>query len=225
MGIVTLAGYRSDLDGALQRTVSDALKDKWVNQAIREFAYAFKFHELEAEDTIQLGLGGNTTNLPTDFRALADSGHQTQVDARPSEISPLKVETHTRYRRLIGDITDSTTWGKPLWLHRFGNEILFRPASDLANGYNLTFGYWKKITPLAAAGDVSQFDEDWDDIILLGALYRGHRYFGEYDRFQNIKADFVGSIRSRITEMELEDFPEGGVSPVGPEDTAESIQG
>ncbi len=54
MGVLTLQNYRDDLGGsatqigALQRTgISTNLLDRWVNQALREVGYAFKFHELE----------------------------------------------------------------------------------------------------------------------------------------------------------------------------------
>lgn len=222
MGVMTLADFRADLQTALQRTVSNTLLDKWVNNAIREFAYAFKFRELEDTYLAILPAGNGTFTFAGTFRAIHEDGG-VRITAPADKIAQISPETRARYLQLIGDTTDSATWGTPLFYHKYGFSVFVRPVVDAT--YNLTTHIWKKITPLVAGSDVSQFDEDWDDVIFNGALYRGFKSFGEFDRWQNVKAEFVGLVRSRTTEMELEKFPTGGVSPLGPNDTESSIPG
>jgi hypothetical protein len=43
-------------------------------------------------------------------------------------------------------------------------------------------------------------------------LYRAYRDYGEFDRYKNVRNDFIGLIRSRVAEEDLEEFPEGGIS-------------
>lgn len=227
MGLMTLQNYRDALGagaaaGELQRTsIGNTLVDKWVNQAMREFGYAFRFHDLEATfnfntvigtETYQIG-AGQAVNI-SDFRYIdALRGINPDTGSRYN----LFPETRTKDKRLSGDPTDSTTWGLPQWYNKFGLKIYLRPIPSAIMVLGLDYG--KSITPLLAGTDVSPFHEDWDEVIEMGALYRGFRHFGEFDRYQNVRNDFLGLVRSRSTEFDLEEFPEGGISPLGPNDT------
>lgn len=224
MGTQTLQQYRDDLGattpGMLQRSnIGVTLIDKWVNQALREFGYAFKFHELEASIAFNTLLGVPSYDLVTliqvtDFRYV-DELWITDPDT--GVITRVRPETRTKYRKNLGVPTDTGTYGLPRWYHRHAGEIFLRPTPDKV--YNVSMDYYKTIEPLDSDGSVSPFHEDWDEAILVGALYRGFRHFGEFDRYQNVRNDFLALVRSRQSEYELEEFPEGGISPLGPHDT------
>lgn len=225
MGVQTLQGYRDFLGattpGALQRSnIGTPLIDKWVNQALREFGYAFRFHELEGSGTFGTVLGGQSYPIPgtgvTDFRAVEE---MWLTDPDSGAISRVKAETRTTYRKKLGVPTDEATFGLPVRYHRFGNSFFLRPTPDKV--YQVSFDYWKILVPFVVPDDVSPFSEDWDEVIEVGALYRGFRHFGEFDRYQNVRNDFLGLVRSRQSEYELEEFPDGGISPIGPNDTAD----
>ena len=123
---------------------------------------------------------------------------------------------------MVGNPDDSTQQGMPQWYHRFGDSIIIRPTPNTV--MLIAVDYAKTVTPLVAVTDVSPLLEDWDEVIFVGALYRGFRHFGEFDRYQNVRNDFLGLVRSRSTEFELEEFPEGGISPLGPNDTETSVE-
>lgn len=224
MGVLLLSDYRTDLDAGLQQAVGNTLKDRWVNQALREFGYAFKFHELEnlstfvtVADTGQYILSGAPANI-VDLRAI----EELKIVSPGTSIGRIFPETRTRYLKLIGDRTDNTTHGVPKFYHKFGPNVFFRPVPN-ATLYTIEVDYYKNLTSFVNPGDTSPLHEDWDEAIYLGALYRGFRYFGEFDRYQNIRNDFLGMVRSRSTEYELEEFPEGGINPTGPNDTEDSL--
>lgn len=226
MGIQTLQNYRDRLGattlGALQRSnIGVDLVDEWVNHSLKEFGYAFKFHELEGETSFNTVVGtksyaigaGQPINV-SDFRYTEEMWGASPQGEATYRIRP---ETRTRYRSKIGVESDSTTYGTPFWYHRFANKVFLRPTPDAVIA--ISFDYYRTIPPFINDTDVSPFHEDWDEIIFVGAMYRGFRHFGEFDRYQNVRNDFLGLVRSRQTEYDLEEFPEGGISPIGPDDT------
>lgn len=219
MGTMTLTDFQQDVLGGVQRpSFSDLAKvNKWINNAIKEFAYAFKFRELEAVANFnsipnQIGFTIGTDIGTTRFRAIHEDGLRITGPASGATLGRMIPETRPSYLKLIGDTADTTQYAQPRYYHKFNNKVYTRPIPDSVI-YTIDFHYWQRIVPLAGANDVSQFDEDWDEAILVGAMYRAFRYFGEFDRYQNVRADFLGIVRSRQMEYDLEEFPEGAISP------------
>jgi hypothetical protein len=208
------------LDGGLQRSsISETLKDEWINQALKEFAYAFKFHELEKELEFstaigirEYAIGAGLAIDVADFRYVEE---MTGIRPEGGDTYLIRRETRSRYRKKVGIVAESA--GTPEWYHRYGNKIILRPTPD--DVIPITMDYCSTVDAFEDSVDVSPLNEDWDECIFVGALYRGFRYFGEFDRYQNVRNDFLGLVRSRATEYDLEEFPEGGISPLGPNDT------
>lgn len=232
MGSLTLLDYQNDLggtggeSGSLQRTsISAPLMTRWINQSMREVGYAFKFHESEGVKQWSTVDGqGSYTIGPAGNIILADFWYiiELRKSAPEDRLGWMLPETRSQYRRKIGNTADSTQRGNPKYYHKYGSSIYLRPIPD-STIVTVDMDYAKNLTPLAAAGDVTPFQEDWDEIVYVGAMYRGFRHFGEYDRYINVRNDFLGLVRSRKTEYELEEFPEGGISPIGPNDTEDTL--
>lgn len=213
MGVLTLADFRAQLQDDLGRPSLDSTRmDRWINAAYREIAYAMKFRELEAEGSFVTVDGTASYSLVTaapSFRMLHEEG--LRKTAPTEQIGKLKKETRASYFRKIGDTSDSTTRGDPRWYHRFGVEIFLRPIPD-STVVTVVFDYWKKITALSAVGHTTELSDDWDDAVYTGALYRGFRAQGERDKYLNTRADFLGAVRSRALDEDIEEFPEGGLN-------------
>lgn len=212
MGTQKLSEFQSDIRSALGRPTADVTQiNRWVFNSMVEFGYAFKFPELIATAYIDTVDGQDVYTLPTNFRAFTDNGLWVgSPEDRTGGI--LEVETRTNYLRYFRFPTTSSR-GRVTNYHRFGNNIVLRPVPD-TTVTRVYFDYWKRITPLADANDVSPFNDDWDDVIFRGALYRGHLNFGEHDRVINVFNLFLGLIRSRVMAEDLEEFPEGGISAI-----------
>lgn len=207
MGLMTLAEYRDDLAIALGRELSPAKLDKWIHQSMYEFGYALKFHCLEATASFNTIEGQEAYTPTADFRVMNE--HGMEVIAPANCLGRLISETRVSWR-LHRSTEGSTTHScPPEYYHVYSNQFILRPVPGA--DYLIEYDYWKKVPKLNAPDDVSVFSEDWDDIIFTGALYRGYRSYGEFDRYKNVRNDFLALIRSRINEEDLEEFPEGGL--------------
>lgn len=220
MGDMTLNEIRQDLVDGLQRgpsqdNVGQVRLTRWINNSIYEFGYAFKFRQLEAFATQGLLANTGVVAFPTNFRMMNENGIEIiGVAGFEGKILP---ETRDQYIKKNRTTVDTIVPGRPKHFHIYGPLFLVRPVADV--DYTLGVHYWLNIDPLVNDDDLSIFPKDWDDIILTGALYRGFRHFNEFDRYQNVRNDFLGLVRSRKFEEDLEPFPEGGVSGVSYRDT------
>lgn len=222
MGQKTLANFRDEIVAAAQRgtaaQVGVTLVNDWIHRAMYEFGYVFKFHELEGYAEQVLLANTRDVVFPTDYRVMNENGIEV-LGVEKFEGALIK-ETRAQFIRKNRITGASVITGRPKYYHIYGTQFIVRPKPDV--DYTLGVHYWKKLTTLAD-GDVSIFDDDWDDIIMLGGLYRCFRHFNEFDRYQNVRNDFLGMIRSRKLDEDLEEFPEGGVSGVSYKDREQDL--
>lgn len=215
MGDMTLLDFRNELSSSLARgTVDTARLDLWINLALLEFGHAIKFKELEKTTSAATAAGVNVVALPADFRMWHEEG--VWITAPSEYVGQIKRESRKQYLKYTSyDVVNRGIIGH---YHIYGKNLYFRPFPD-TTAVTWLAHYWAKVTRFVGVNDVSQFDADWDDCILTGALYRGYRAYGEFDRYQNVRNDFLGMVRSRMDQWDLEEFPEGGISALGPNDT------
>lgn len=219
MGRMTLSEFRTEVADGLQRGTPEAIGitrvDRWLYNSMIEFAYPLKFRELEGTSEVTLLEDEFTLDFPTDFRVLHHEGLQiVGADRYEGSLTP---ETRAQYIRLVRTGESTLRPGRPYFYHIYDSQFYVRPVAD--DDYDFVIHYWKRLTMLVNEDSPSIFGDDWDDPILLGALYRGFRHFNEFDRYQNVKNDFIAAVRSRAMPEDLEEFPEGGIHPVTWRDT------
>lgn len=213
MGFMTLEDFRQDVASAMQRTVKqlDTKRiDRWVNLTMIEFGYAFKFRELEGLNTIATVIGTASYSPFNDWRMWHELGIRLSDNSTGENLGRMIPETREVYLQHINTV-DSESFGQPSKYHQYNANLYIRPVPD--DIYVLNCHYWKKITPLAAPTDLSPFKDDWDEIILTGAIAKACRAVGELDRMTAFKNEFLGLVRSRVVEEDIEQFPEGGIDP------------
>ena len=212
MGTMTLLDLRNDLKDASGRATIDPNRlDRMINNAMFEFAYAFQFPELEAFTTINLVQATDNYAMPADFRSMNEAGVRiTSPQERFGGI--LAAESRTEYLRR-GRYPITSNQNAVGAYHMYGNKIYVRPVPD---GTVTVIGldYWKRVPKLANATDITIFEDDWDDVLFRGALYRIHMVYGEHDRMINIFNMYLGLLRSRLMDSDLQEFPEGGISAI-----------
>lgn len=223
MGLITLLDLRAEVANDLQRSGLENSNptriDRWINNALREVAYAFKFREFEAVVSFNTVDGKSAYIIGTDivaapFRALHELG---LFKKSPTErVGKLIPEDRNTWLKKV-NLLDSTARGDPRYYHKYGNIVYVRPVAD-STVVAIDFHFWKSVAALSAPTSTSPLHEDWDEVLQLGALYRGHRALGEHDRYVNVRNDFLGMVRSRVMEQGLEEFPEGGISLAQSED-------
>ena len=231
MGTMTLADLQIEIAGPLGKTAllnagaDSSLSRRWCNFAMQEFGYALKFRELIGTDNTLVSVAGTETiDLPTDFRYIHDDG--ILVTSPESRIGKLIPETRNNFLLHRGYIQASAR-GQPSHYHVYptaskpSGALFLRPVPD-STVITLLVHYWKKITAFSTSGTTSPFPDDWDDVILAGAIYRGFRYYGEFDRYQNVRNDYLALLKSRVNDSQMEEFPIGGLSYT--QDESENVQ-
>lgn len=221
MGTYRLQDYQDEIRSMTGRPTLDGTKiARWVNAAQMEFGYAFKFKELEGTIAVPTVAGVVTYTMDTSVRMLRESGTWIRDAVTGNRLAKLRKETRENWeRRASGPTSDITLRGQPGYYHRYGRNIILRAAPDKV--YTLTYDCWLKVTKFVLTTDVSMFDEDWDDIILTGGAYRAFRAQGEHDRYINLRNDFLGMVRSRTLDEDIEEFPEGGLNIITSADQIE----
>lgn len=212
MGISTLENFRDDVASAMQRSVQQCTSqriDGWVNRALQEFGYALKFRELEGIQALPTVVGTASYAPAADWRMWHELGIQ-MFNAAGDNLGKILPETREIYLQHI-DTLDVSQRTQPGWYHQYGALLFLRPIPDAI--YSLQAHYWKKLTPLAAKGDVSPFRDEWDEAVMLGALYRGFRHFGEFEKWQITRNEYLAYVRSRASEEDIEEFPVGSIDP------------
>lgn len=226
MGRMTLKQFRDYTASGIQRTSPEliglSLVDTWIFNTMVEFGYAFKFRELEGYEEQVLLAGVDALVFPEDFRMLHELGIEL-IGVERFEGKLLR-ESRDEYIKANRTIAGTFTPGRPKRYSIFGPLFKVRPVGDV--DYTAGVHYWRRLIMMDDEIDPAPFQDDWDDIILVGAQSRGFRHFNEFDRYQNMRNDFLGMVRSRAFEEDLEEFPEGGIMPVTWKDTEdESLYG
>ena len=226
MGALKLSEFHDEISSGLQRTnLTNDQMTRWVNMTLREIIYAFKFREFETSVTFagiqgdyDYTIGSGLNINITDFRAIHEEG--IWVELPDTERKELLIETRERWLEIV--TLEAAAEGIPTHYHKFGSEIFLRPVPD-AVARTFRLHYWKSLVKLSGDNDVTPIFEDWDEAVLLGSLARGYRYYGEEQRMVNRRNEMLGYIRSRALEIDLEPFPEGGISLPGITDTEASL--
>jgi hypothetical protein len=212
MGTMTLLQMRTEVAASTQRSVAFLTAtrlNQWINWTLFDFGYAFKFRELEGLDPAMATVVGQTAyTMPADWRMWHELG--MRLYNATTNFGKLLPEAREQYLMKVNSV-DVSSRGQPLHYHQFAAQFFLRPLPDAI--YSVERHYWKKIVPLAADADLSPFKDEWDEIIVIGATARALRSLGEYDRYVDIKNDYLGQIRSRVLEEDIEQFPEGSIMP------------
>lgn len=212
MGQLTMTRMIAQLTQASGNRVLDPTTViEWINSAQNEFAYAFQFPELQRVASIPTVAGTVNYTMPADFRAMGEDGVRI-ITPQNRFGGILTKETRTNYLR-SDRFPQTSSQGIARAYHMYQKKMWLRPAPD-ATVTSIEFDYWAKPTPFASGTDISVFDDDWDDVIIRGAMYRMHLAYGEHDRMINVYNLFLGLIRSRVMAYDLEEFPEGGISMI-----------
>ena len=209
MGILTLAEFQEEVKEETGRDPGTPRLNRLINAGYREVAYAFQFRELEATHPFSTAAGTYTeplSNFPN-FRMLHEVGIWI---VGPDDNSPKELIPESRRRYIENqELHQTDAQGVPGWYHIYGGNLYLRPIPD--DAYDLEAHYWRRVTDLSNPTDVTFLSDDWDEAVKTASIYRMFRAYGEFDRYQNVRKDFLGIVRSRMLEIDVEPFPEGGI--------------
>ena len=109
---------------------------------------------------------------------------------------------------------DTSSEGQPtLWV-RSGNYIYLYPTPD--DAYEMYVYYRKMITILSDTLATTDIGEEWDELILEFAAYKGHMWLKEYDDAEKCKAEFIDMATNLLGIYDSEELAHRGKLTINP---------
>ena len=195
MGVATLLTIRNEVVlGLGSRTeIPDSDYNRYINQAYHHVSRpsVMPHYEIRQSQTIVLVTAQQAYALPTDWRGTRSVFNQTQE----YRLDPEDVEDQDSRR--------VTNTSRPSQYVIEGVNLVLSQAPDAgANGDVLVHRYWQRPPLLTADGDTTVLNEDWDEVIQQGAIYRGWRRLNQHERMVEAREDYARLIR----EVQDEEF-------------------
>jgi hypothetical protein len=174
-------GNRTDVDDRISFA---------VNAAYRNIATSFRHYELEAIVQGNLVIGSRRYLLPSDLRVILDLRDET---------NGIKLEKFD-YRAF--DQMKTFPSGNPTRYARFGSYFEIDATPTAAN--LITLRYAKRIESVSGSQKFLTPSE-WDEAVVLGAIYRVLNRIGEYDKAEKAKADYLEFVNSLTEPHAIDD--------------------
>lgn len=180
----------------LQNPTDNRLTDSNISQLVND-SYRhvcrpkiYEHKDLMSEQDITL-TSVQSYNLNSDVQAIR---HVTDTD-RGFNLKPRQLEW------IDGRIL--TSGAVSAWA-RDGGEIIFdRTPSSAYQGNTIRVRYWAKPDAISST-ETTVIDDDWDEIIEQGAVWRGWNRLGDRDRAREAADIFVAMIREIAPQAVLE---------------------
>lgn len=175
----------------LDRDDLDVVVSNAIHHAYQDISTVFRHYELEELAITNLVIGYRRYTLPADLRSI--------ITVR-DETSGHRLEREDY--RVFDDM--GTFQSGPLSRYaRYGNHIEFDALADASN--QILIRYNKKVSRMDADDDVSMLAPEWDEAIILGAIYRVLQRIKEYEQAEMVKQRYVELVTSRTDPRDIED--------------------
>ena len=172
---------RDDLDVVIQNA---------IQHAHQEIGTVFRHFELEELAITNLIVGYRRYTLPADLRTIITVRDETAGRRIQKE----------DYR--IFDDMGIFTSGPLTRYARYGNYIEFDHYADSTN--QITIRYNKKVSTFSGS-ETSYLAPEWDEAIVLGAIYRVLQRIKEYEQSEIVKQRYIELVQSRTDPRDIED--------------------
>lgn len=192
MGDLTYAEIEAEVkQEVLNRDDIDTIISNAIHHAYQDISTVFKHYELEELAITNLVLGFRRYTLPADLRTI------------------ISVRDETAGRRIdkedfrIFDNMGIFQTGPMTRYARYGMHIEFDALADSTN--QILVRYIKKVSRMDADDDVSMLAPEWDEAIILGAIYRVLQRIKEYEQAEIVKQRYIELVVSRTDPKDIED--------------------
>lgn len=176
-----------------------------LNQSFYELLSKFPFREKEATTNWPTVAGIRTYDIPTNFEALT---LLAIVDPVTLKHSPIDKWTDRKYE--IEYSGNESLRSVPEAYYRENQKIVLHPTPDAI--YTMVMKWLVSLSPLAPDVDAS-IPQEWHELILYGAIYRGFLEFGDTNRantFSNMQAKILNTMVPVESKEEV-DYHEASV--------------
>lgn len=192
---------RRGLGGLDVTDLPDADCDLYLNLALSELGAKFRFEEKEEiwtsetiADVYEYLLAG-ITNLDAlqSVALVTDDGDGSKL-VRMS-------------REQLDNWFSTTETGQPKYFLREGNVLTLWPIPDAV--YTIRVATLLNIDELLGASDTSGLPPNWDELIVEGAIQRGHIYNEDYILAQQLGNITIGKVRQAVETQSKEEQDSG----------------
>lgn len=192
--------------------LDDPATDRLINRSYQWLLNAFKFRAKEVTVTFNTVAGVRLYDLPANFESL-----------RGVSIADINIEQHTSLDRMTIDVYEKsyneseTKQSFSTHYVREGNCIKLWPTPD--DVYKITLKYDRLVDELSSSNIVPEIPKNWFEFILDGAVYRGHKRFGDFQRAAAEKQQLHDDVAAaKIVEKKEEgDSHRSGLEVILPE--------
>lgn len=164
--------------------------DLYLNMSLWELESKFPFKEKECRSDAATVMGENEYQLPTTMDAIISVS--VMVDGERRKLKRMSFDTHDEiYNEIEGK------YGVPTHYKRRNNTLVLWPTPNAV--YPVSLVFWKSVRSLLEGDTIEpNLPRNWHEIVVEGAIVRGHFFQEDYDEAAKAKNFQVGNIRSSV---------------------------
>jgi hypothetical protein len=188
---------RRGLGGLDSDDLGDTDLDEMLNMSLWELEDKYPFEAKETVFTSTLVLDQVTYGLST----LTTLDAITSVSWVDSNGESQKLETMTRsvFDTLFDDATSNSPSGPPEQYLREGVVLtIWPPPSSDEDAKVLQIALKESVASLSGGSDTTGLPRNWDELVVYGAIARGHFLNNDYDKAREARDFEVGITRSTV---------------------------
>ena len=205
MGTNTLAEMRDDLYLLLNSrdevdpdvAAGQTRLDRFLNWAYQRVQLPTTFEHIERQSTQTLTLVTSTASYTVTLWAI----DHIRYDNFKKLLRPMSRQQLSNATIPDGQPTRFARWGTSIYLD-------YTPTST-QNGHTLTMYGWTTPTTLATSSAASALNAVWDEVIVIGAAWRGWRSLGDHTRADVFREEYAALVNDNRSVLQTEGHIQG----------------
>ncbi len=161
-----------------------------LNRSFWETQNKFKFKEIQAQNTLATVASTATIALPADYVNVEIIGVLNADTKKYEKLTRMSLLEYENWKQ-----TDTNLYARPTHYMMRGNNIVLYPTPDKV--YSIDMYNKARLQDLSAIGNLT-IPQEWHEIILMGATYRGYIRNGDFERSRSCKSEYLSLIESTV---------------------------
>ncbi len=204
----TLATVRTDIKDRLRNAnYTDALVDQYINATQRHITNRYALRFMETSTTQATTQSDYDYALPADFQQMLT----LRITAPTANVSDI-TKNYLTNETFDAKYPAPTDEGTPSYWTVYGDDLLVYPVPD-ATVNTLTLKYLKSATTLTDDSDVPEIPEEYQEVLITGALYRIFQSDDQYAEAMNTKDEHTALVEDMLNRLSVR--TRGTVSKIG----------
>ena len=206
---------REGLGGVSAQDLPDEKSDIYLNISLWELEDKFPFKTKERNHKMLLEVGKWSYDLGEVLRLDAVSSVSfVDIQGKSHKLGRIGRDT---FDEVFNDGSITSPNGVPCSYFRENNDlIIWPPGSDQEAGRPLKINFKQSVESLMEADDTTGLPRNWDELVVMGAVSRGHFFGKSYTEARESRNFQAGIVRSTVaTETKEEgDSRYAGLQPI-----------